>query len=254
MTPCEGKTELVEFWQDRVKCGDFGELTATSREMGRPQGFATFLILQANNGRSWARDWCGGDWMEFKGQKWNSDLASPDSKNSIAASQSAAMNQLWQRSLAESERQNQPLLWLRGSLAEWKSVLQSCAVIHYNKSPTDSYGSKIEPSEKTFHFYAWTPFQQTIMDGIDESDFWSMPVDWEPIFIQNFVPVGWDWECSNEDEKEQRSSWKVESHFFSTPIRLMLTPSQHELLEARSFLRNWLVGKVPTHQIKNLLE
>ena len=91
------------------------------------------------------------------------------------------------------------------------------------------------------------------MDGIEDYDNWSVPCDWESLFTQNFVFVGWDWK-RNQRTEDVRASWDLEAASVDASIHLSLHPSQHELLETRLFLRDWLRDKVPTAQIPKLLE
>ena len=75
VTPYKGEHDLAEFWRASVQRGDYGRLSSDAHEMERPAGWASFAVLKANNGRSWARDWCGGDWIEFVGPKFPADLS-----------------------------------------------------------------------------------------------------------------------------------------------------------------------------------
>lgn len=249
VTPCENERDLAEFWRAAVERGDFGRLSSDAHEMERPAGWASFAVLKANNGRSWARDWCGGDWIEFVGPKFPAELP----QVFLAASEHDAMFKLWSRPFPESERFVQPLLWLRGSSREWKQVLQACATLHFYKNPTDSSNTRIETREDSYFFSAYTPFGRGWMDGIEDYDNWSVPCEWESLFMRNFVFVGWNWKRNQRTEKI-RASWNLESASVSCEIRFTLHPSQHELLEARLFLRDWLRGKVHDRQIAGLLE
>ena len=249
VTPCENQENLAAFWRASVQRGDYGRLSSDAHEMERPAGWASFAVLKANNGRSWARDWCGGDWIEFVGPKFPADL----SQVFLAVSEHDAMFKLWSRSFPESERLVQPLLWLRGSSREWKQVLQACATLHFHKNPTDSSNTRIETGEHSYFFSAYTPFGRGWMDGIEDYDNWSVPYDWESLFAQNFVFVGWNWK-RNQRTEDIRASWDLEAASVDASIHLSLHPSQHELLEARLFLRDWLRDKVPAAQILKLLE
>ena len=207
VTPCKGEMDLVAFWRAAVERGDFGRLSSDAHEMGRPAGWASFAVLKANNGRSWARDCCGGDWVEFVGPKFPSDLP----RVFLAGSEHDAMFRLWSRPFAESERRDQQAIWLRGSRLQWQQVLQACAVLQYGKSPTDTYNMKVEPGDYTYRFEAYTPMGQGWMDGIEDPDNWSVPAIWKPLLVQNFVFAGWTWE-RNERTEDIRASWELKTH------------------------------------------
>ena len=249
VTPCENEMDLEAFWRDNVKCGNFGRLSSDAHEMDKPAGWASFVVLKANNGRSWARDWCGGNWIEFVGPKFPAGVP----RYSLAASEHDVMFKLWSRPFSKSERFIHSPLWLLGSCREWQQVLQACSTLHFYKNPVDSSNTRIDSGKHVYFFSAYTPFGRGWMDGIEDYDNWSVPCDWETLFTRNFVFIGWTWK-RNERTEDMRCSWDLEAASVSGKVNLTLAPSQHQQLEARLFLRDWLRGKVPQSQIAKLLE
>ena len=249
VTPCEDEADLVAFWRAAVESGEFGRMSSDAHEMDKPAGWASFALLKANSGRSWARDWCGGSWIEFVGPKFPVDVP----RYSLATSEHDAMFKLWSRPFPESERCVQPPVWLLGSSREWQQVLQACATLKFCKNPADSSSTPIESGKYVYSFSAYTPFGRGWMDGIEDYDIWSIPCDWESLFMRSFVFAGWDWN-RNERTEDIRASWDLKPANVATNIQLTLAPSQHQQLEARLFLRDWLRGKVPESRIAKLLE
>ena len=252
VTPCENEPNLAEFWRAAVKCGDWGEVLSISETMGSPSGHADFILLEARNGELWTRDCCGGAWIESSGNK----QAAERYRLSSVASRAAAMFKIWQRPFPATERQDCELFWLRGSETEWQQVLQSCACLCYHKKPLDGFGFKVEPSEYIYFFYAHTPSGLGLMEGIDDEDHdvWSPPDRWKSVILRNFVLVGWEWESFEKRDQNLRNAWRIADRIKGCQIQLTLQPSQHQQLEARLYLRDWLRGKVPDAHIAKLLE
>ena len=92
------------------------------------------------------------------------------------------------------------------------------------------------------------------MDGLEESDNWSLPNEWAQLFVRHFVFAGWNWQRLGGRPENARYSWRVEATGVASEIRLTLNPSQHEQLEARLLLRDWLRDKVPDERSAELLE
>ena len=106
--PCAGEAGLAEFWRAAVKRGDWGEMSEISYHMGQR---ARFVTLRGNGSRSWARDWCGGDWLEFTGPKFPADLPVTSLPVTSLPVTSLPVTSLPVTSLAASEHEAMLNLW-----------------------------------------------------------------------------------------------------------------------------------------------
>ena len=250
VTPCVDEADLVAFWRAAVESGEFGRMSSDAHEMDKPAGWASFALLKANSGRSWARDWCGGSWIEFVGPKFPVDVP----RYSLATSEHDAMFKLWSRPFPESERCVQPPVWLLGSSREWQQVLQACATLKFCKNPADSSSTPTLNPESmstllvlTLHLAGDGWMELRIMTS------GQFPVTGNHYLCGISCLLGWDWN-RNERTEDIRASWDLKPANVATNIQLTLAPSQHQQLEARLFLRDWLRGKAPESRIAKLLE
>ncbi len=264
VTPCENEENLAEFWRAAVQRGDFGELFFHVRNAGgfRENGFLTIFVDEK---KAWTREWCGGRWMprdDIKGasvEAWKLQALvahkPPNIFHSPFGLDKKSYLEANQRYFPQRERQNFKPFWLRGSRAEWKNVLQACVTTHFPSYARDIPFQPFLKGRAEYRGFAHAPFFDGWFSGAEEDgENWVLPIAWRALFRQHFVYVGWLWKKLENKDSSKRVGWQVQSLQTSAGIQLNLHPSQHELLEARLFLRDWLRDKVPAEQIARLLE
>lgn len=70
---------------------------------------------------------------------------------------------------------------------------------------------------------------------------------WSHLFAQHNYAVGLTWHYNGQGDANIRATWWCETPIFEldVPLPFSYPPSQHEQMEARLFLRDWLLSKVP---------
>ncbi len=260
VTPCEGETNLAEFWRAAVERGDWGEVFFHAQPLANAAETDTgFVTLYTAHEMAWTHEWCGGSWIVRDDlsaslvRGWQADSA--DVWDSPFELEDEHLQTVNARKFPESERQSQALFWLRGSRVQWKRVLQACATVHFASSATAEDKQQLRADGRRFYGFAHAPFFRGWMDGVEvDAEGWLLPPAWRELFARNFVFTGWNWSRRHRHPENLRSGWKIKPSILSANIHLPLQPSEHELLEARLFLRDWLRGKVPASQIAKLLE
>ena len=258
VTPCANERDLVEFWRASVQLGDWGEVYLHAQSLANSEEMDTgFVTIYSPDEIAWTREWCGGNWRERRDLSealvgsWQAN--SCDVWESPFQLEEEDLDAMRSREFSEVERQSEALFWLRGSRSQWKQVLQSCATVYFASSATRENKREMTVGGNRSYGFAHAPFFVGWMDGVEDGGGWLLPPAWREIFTRNFVYVGWSWSRRSRHPENLRSGWKVKPSVISANIRLSLHPSQHELLEARLFLRDWLRGKVTDDEIESLL-
>ena len=258
-TPYESETGLVAFWHAAVERGDWGEVRLHAQSLTNAEETDTgFVTIYSSDEIAWTREWQGGNWIERRGlsaalvRGWPAQ--SYDVWDSPFELEEDHLKVISSREFPQAERQNQTLFWLRGSRAQWKQVLQACATVHFASSATREDKRSLTAEGRRFYGFAHSPFFVGWMDGVEDGGGWRLPSAWRELFTRSFVYTGWSWSRRNKQPENLRSGWKVKPSVISANIQLTLHPSQHQQLEARLFLRDWLRDKVSAEQIAKLLE
>ncbi|RYX83156.1 hypothetical protein EON83_15720 [bacterium] len=239
------------------------------------QGQTSLLWLMNENGSKqtgWAREWCGGDWVAWESEppshalfeysiwhdRWNPDIPSNIMDDVIWPA-------IMSRPFSDAERQNIPIHWVCGSREEL-----SCLILAYFCSFPEAalkvnnhleqwnyeYGAT---GDKRVRAWAWNTatssdfsfLPSTLWRGTGLAHHCDLMSEigrpWAELMIQHNYAVGLTWHYNGNGDPEIRENWWCETPVFEldVPLPFSYPPSQHEQMEARLFLRDWLLSKLP---------
>ncbi len=144
-TPCP-QTQLLAFWRAGIEDGRVGRLMMHPQFLTKAEETdSAFLSIHQSDGSRQTREWCGGEWFlrpkvsASRLPVWHFDWK-PPRLSPVSDEILAALNE---GPFPENERQDQAMIWLRGSRIEWKRALQSCATLFFASNNTDLYGHPV---------------------------------------------------------------------------------------------------------------
>ncbi len=243
------------------------------------QGHTAILWLFNDNSdkqTGWAREWCGGDWILFEDElprymshsiwdeKWHLSLG--------MAMYQSVWPTLARRRFPLEERQNVPVRWVRGSREELSRLLrayfrafpEAARKVNEHLEEWGEYGST---GDTQVRMWAWNAgasgisLRGTMWNNSPLSDqthcdlFRHISSPWKEILVKHNHAIGLTWHHNEKGDVSVRENWWYETPIFDldVPLPFPLPFTQHEQLEARLELHEWLRDKAPQGQIETWL-
>lgn len=275
------------FFGNTARAADFFHQTFQQKQVARYstheythkiQGQTTLVWLVNENGKrqsGWAREWCGGDWVA-----WEDELPPASSANHSIWNEHwhfylprAMYDPIWatiaSRRFLQSERQNIPTRWIRGSSEELSQIL--CAYFTLRPELGRQVNERVEEwveynlmYDTRVRLWSWNASSSAIVlrsahwnsggiHGLYRFDLMAdMEPRWAALVAKHNYAVGLQWHYNDKGDAERRQNWWCQTPIFDldVPLPFADSPSHHEQLEALLFLRRWLRDKVPASDIK----